>query len=93
MSHPRGSRRGLRDSFRAASSLPAESLNTFSIVPGVNFSDHWSFWRFGFPAIMITDTAFYRNPNYHDPGDTPSTLDYERMARLVIGLHKALGEI
>lgn len=83
----------LRDSFRASSTLPVESLNTLSIVPGVNFSDHWSFWRFGFPAIMVTDTAFYRNPNYHGPGDTPSTLDYDRMARLVTGLHRALGEI
>lgn len=83
----------LRDSFRAASTLPVESLNTLSMVLGVNFSDHWSFWRFGFPAMMVTDTAFYRNSNYHGPGDTPSTLDYDRMAELVTGLHRALGEI
>lgn len=51
--------RKVRDSFRASSTLPVESLNTFSIVPGVNFSDHWTFWKFGYPAIMITDTALY----------------------------------
>lgn len=83
----------LKASFKASSALPVESLNTLSIVPGVSFSDHWSFWKFGFTAIMITDTAFYRNPNYHGPGDRPSTLDYDRMAMLVEGLSKALREI
>ena len=67
-----------------------ESLNTFSSVTGVDFSDHRNFWKFGYPAFMITDTAFYRNPNYHGPGDTASALDYDRMAELVTGLYNAL---
>ncbi len=83
----------VKKSFREASSLPVESLNGISLIPGVNFSDHWGFWEFGFPAFMITDTAFYRNPNYHAPGDTAETLDYDRMTELITGLYKALGNI
>lgn len=79
--------------FMAESSLPVESLNSVSIIPGVNFSDHLNFWEFGYPAFMITDTAFYRNPNYHAPGDLASTLDYKRMAELIAGLYKALGKL
>lgn len=80
----------LKSCFKAVSSLPVESLNTVSIVPGVDFSDHSSFWEFGYPAFMITDTAFYRNRNYHGPEDTAPTLDYERMAEFTKGLYKAL---
>ena len=83
----------LKESFRRFSALPVESLNAPSIVPGVDFSDHRSFWKFGFPALMITDTAFYRNPNYHGMGDTPATIDYDRMESLVIGLSKALRDL
>jgi hypothetical protein len=61
-----------------------------SLVPGVDFSDHSSFWNFDYPAFMITDTAFYRNPNYHTAGDRVDTLDYKRMALLVSGLKSAL---
>jgi Zn-dependent M28 family amino/carboxypeptidase len=79
--------------FKSVSALPVESLNAVSIIPGVNFSDHLNFWEFGYPAFMITDTAFYRNPNYHAPGDTAETLDYEKMKDLVIGLYNALGKL
>ncbi len=80
----------VKKAFKASSSLPVESLNAPSLIPGVDFSDHRSFWKFGYPAFMITDTAFYRNPNYHSAADTPETLDYARMAELVSGLFKAL---
>lgn len=83
----------VKDSFKAASSLRVESLSGISLIPGVDFSDHRSFWKFDYPAFMVTDTAFYRNPNYHDPGDTADTLDYERMTELVAGLYKALSKI
>jgi Zn-dependent M28 family amino/carboxypeptidase len=76
----------VKRSFKAASSVPVESLNAVSIVPGVNLSDHRNFWKFGYPAFMITDTAFYRNPNYHSSGDLARTLDYNRMAEIVKGL-------
>jgi hypothetical protein len=79
--------------FKAASTLPIESVNTFSAVPGIDFSDHLNFWEFGYPAFMITDTSFYRNPNYHMPSDTAETLDYDKMSELVSGLYKALGAL
>ncbi len=80
----------VKKNFSVFSSLPVESLNSVSIIPGVDFSDHRNFWKFGYPAFMITDTAFYRNPNYHAPGDIASTLNYEFMTELVSGLHKTL---
>jgi Zn-dependent M28 family amino/carboxypeptidase len=79
--------------FKAVSPVPVESLNAVSIIPGVNFSDHRNFWKFGYPAFMITDTAFYRNPNYHSSGDTARTLDYDRMTAIVKGLFKVLRTI
>lgn len=55
-------------------------------VPGAGLSDNRSFWQHGYPALMITDTAFFRNPHYHLPTDLPETLDYQRMAELVAGV-------
>jgi len=60
---------------------------------GIDFSDHSSFWKLGFPALMITDTAFYRNSNYHQKTDTPDTLDYHKMSLLVHSLSRALYNI
>lgn len=70
-----------------SSPLPVYSINAPAAIPGVDFSDHWSFWQLGLPAVMVTDTAFLRNPNYHTSGDTPDTLDYRRMAQVVDGLY------
>lgn len=83
----------LKKSFKAVSSFPVESLNTPWFIPGVYFSDNYSFWRFGYPAIMITDTAFMRNKNYHKDTDTAETLDYDKFAELVRGLFNALREL
>lgn len=79
--------RRIKALFKGASDLPVESINAPSSVPGVDFSDHASYWRFDMPAVMVTDTAFLRNPNYHEPGDTPETLDYARMAKVVRAMH------
>lgn len=84
-----GSRRLVKriaNSIKKASTIPVETLATVKFVPGVDFSDHASFWRMGYPAVMLTDTAFYRNPNYHTPHDTIDTLDFEKMAELLKGL-------
>jgi hypothetical protein len=84
-----GSRAIVRKSvlaFRAASPVPAESAAVPELIREIGWSDQWSFWQFGWPALMVSDTAFFRNPNYHMPSDTPETLDYERMARVVEGL-------
>jgi len=83
----------LKEGFKRGSDLPIESLSTIPIIPGIDFSDHRSFWKFGYNAVMVTDTAFYRNPNYHGPGDTPDTLDYTRMAEVVKGLKRALEDM
>lgn len=87
------SRRLVKDvvsSFRSKTDFPIESVTTFGFVPGVDFSDHWSFWEEGYPAVMITDTAFYRNPNYHRSSDTYEKLNYESMAEVVKGLTAVL---
>lgn len=72
--------------FRAAKTMPAEGIAAPAIIDGINWSDHWSFWQCGYPALMVTDTAIYRNPNYHLSSDTPSSLDYEKMAAVVEGV-------
>ncbi len=77
----------VKKSLAALSQIPVESLTATSFIPGVSFSDHQSYWKFDYPAIMITDTAFYRNKNYHKPSDTADTLDYDRMAEVVKGLY------
>lgn len=82
----RGLTGAVRISLTQRSSVPVETLSTVSFVPGVNFSDHRSFWKMGYQAVMITDTAFYRNPNYHTESDTIDTLDFNRMNELLKGL-------
>lgn len=72
--------------FKKGSSLPVETLSAPPFVVGINFSDHWSFNQFGYDAVMITDTAFYRNKNYHKKTDTYDTLDYNSMVEVVKGL-------
>jgi Zn-dependent M28 family amino/carboxypeptidase len=66
--------------------LPVYSINAPSFIPGVDFSDHSNFWRYGFPAVMITDTAFYRNKAYHTGLDRVERLNYENMAQVVYGV-------
>lgn len=86
------SRHALRETvraFRANSDFPCESLATLSIVPGVSWSDQLSFWRERYPALMVTDTAFYRYPQYHTADDTPDRVRYPEMARVVAGLARA----
>ncbi|MDP6491526.1 MAG: peptidase M28, partial [Kiritimatiellia bacterium] len=75
---------------KGATDLPVYSIRAPSAVPGIDFSDHLNYWPHGFKAIMITDTAFYRNRAYHTPADRADSLDYKRMAKVVIALHKAL---
>jgi len=84
-----GSRPLLRqavESFRAQSDFPVESIATFELVPGVDWSDHGSFWAEGYPALMVTDTALYRYPYYHTEQDTPEKVNYGALARVVDGL-------
>ncbi len=82
--------RKAKRAMRAASDLPVYSINAPRLLPGVDFSDHANYWDHDYPALMITDTAFYRNPHYHRAGDTPDTLDYGRMAQVVLGVYGIL---
>jgi Zn-dependent M28 family amino/carboxypeptidase len=72
--------------FRAASDFPLEYASTFSFIPGVDWSDHWAFWRKGIPALMVTDTAPYRYPYYHSSLDTADKVNYPQLARVTEGL-------
>jgi Zn-dependent M28 family amino/carboxypeptidase len=78
--------RELKQAMSAASDLPVYSLNAPAIVPGVDFSDHLNFWEQGYPAVMVTDTSFYRNPAYHSRLDIADRLDYVKMAQVVRGV-------
>jgi Zn-dependent M28 family amino/carboxypeptidase len=80
-------------SFRRNAQFPSHGVAAPGVVPGVTWSDHWSFRQHGFAAIMITDTAFYRYPHYHLPSDTPEKLDYERMARVTLALAAMLKDL
>ena len=83
----------VKNSLLKVSPIPVETLTSVSFVPGVDLSDHRSFWEMGYPAVMITDTAFYRNPNYHTENDTIDTLDFNTMADLLKGLLQAAKDL
>ena len=72
--------------FRRHARFPSQGAAAPGSIPGVYWSDHWSFWREGYPAVMITDTAPFRNPAYHSAADTPDRVDYARTARVVHGV-------
>jgi len=79
----------LAAAFRAQSDFPLQTVSTFRFIPGVAWSDHLSFWRQGYPAVMVTDTAFYRYRHYHSAADTPEKLAYPELAQVTLGLFKA----
>lgn len=75
-----------KSAFHSASDIPAIGGVFPEDVPGVGWSDHWSFWQVGFPAVMITDTAPYRYPHYHLPTDTPDKIDLAKLEKTVRGI-------
>lgn len=83
----------LARAFRRHSDFPLETVATFPFIPGVGWSDHRSFWRQGYRAIMITDTAFHRYEHYHLPSDTPDKLAYPEFARATAGLFAAFADL
>ena len=82
--------RRIKKAMLGASPLPVYSINAPRSIPGIDFSDHLNYWEAGYDAIMITDTAFYRNDNYHTSRDKSDTLDYKRMAMVVQGMYRAV---
>lgn len=81
--------RALR-AFRAETQFPSIGGIAPGFLKGIDLSDHWAYDRCGFPAMMITDTAPFRNPHYHTVGDLPHTVDYDSLARITNGLTRML---
>jgi Zn-dependent M28 family amino/carboxypeptidase len=82
--------RQLKQAMQGASDLPVYSINAPGFLPGVDLSDHYNFWQAGYNAVMITNTAFYRNREYHSPFDTEDRLDYIRMGKVVQSVYAAI---
>ena len=80
-------------SFRRNAAFPTVGGVAPGFIPGIAWSDHWSFEEFGFPALMITDTAPFRYPHYHEPTDTPDKVDTAKLARVTRGLERVLREM
>jgi hypothetical protein len=80
-------------SFRRHTAFPTIGGVAPAFIPGISWSDHWSFEQFGFPALMITDTAPFRYPHYHRVTDTPDKVDVEKLARITRGLERVAREL
>lgn len=80
------SRRLLRRCVKSFKDFPVESGSLPRVIPGVGWSDQWAFWEFGYRAVMVTDTAPFRNPHYHAASDKPETIDFARLGQVVDGL-------
>jgi hypothetical protein len=79
--------------FRGAAAFPSEGVAAPGWITGIGWSDQWAFWEQGFPGAMVTDTALYRYPHYHAASDTPDRIDYDRLARVVGGLHAVVAAL
>lgn len=78
----------LKTTINRVTGIEAYSINAPQSIPGIDFSDHRSYWAFDYPAIMVTDTAFYRNKHYHKRSDTFEKLNYVKMAKVVYGVYR-----
>ncbi|PQO45686.1 M28 family metallopeptidase [Blastopirellula marina] len=79
-----------RRGFKRGSKMPLFSIALPEIIREIRMSDNSSFWDQGYPALMLTDTSFLRNPHYHEPTDTPDTLNYGTMAQVTLGVAAAM---
>lgn len=80
----------LKKYMKGVNDLPVYSINAPLFIPGVDFSDHRNYWEHGINAVMITDTAFYRNLEYHEQGDTADRLDYDRLSKVVVQVYEGI---
>jgi hypothetical protein len=76
--------------FRQHTAFPSEGVAAPGSMTGIGWSDHWAFWHEGYSALMVTDTALFRYAPYHTRADTPDQINYERMARVVVGLARVI---
>ena len=79
--------------FRRHAQFPTIGGTAPDNIPGIGWSDHWSFWMLGYPAIMVTDTAPFRYRHYHKPTDTPDKIDYAKLARITFGIEQAARDV
>src|SRR5439155_16726143 len=79
-----------RRGFKRVTRFPLFSIVLPEAIHEIRLSDNSSFWDQGYPALMLTDTSFLRNPHYHQSSDTPDTLDYDRIAQVTLGVAGAL---
>jgi len=90
-----GSRKLVRTSihdWRDKIQFPSQGAALPRGIPGVGWSDHWSFWQVGYPAVMVSDTATYRDPNYHTDDDLPEQIDCDRLTRVVTGIGQLISD-
>ena len=80
-------------SFRRRAAFPSEGVAAPGWIPGIGWSDHWSFWQQGYPAVMVTDTALFRYGPYHTLEDTPDKVVYDRLSRVVAGLARVVEDL
>ena len=86
----RGLTRRCVRAFRESTEFPSEGASAPGWIPGIGWSDQWSFWQEGYPGVMVTDTAPFRYPYYHTRQDTPDRIDYDRLARVVMGVSRVV---
>ncbi|MAE61477.1 MAG: aminopeptidase [Planctomycetaceae bacterium] len=89
----RGWTRRVHGLFRAHSEFPSDRVIIPCVVPRIGWSDDWSFWRFGYRALCVTDTAFLRYRYYHTIEDTADKIDIPRMAQMIVGLRRVVAEL
>ena len=89
----RGLVREIIGTFRRHATIPSEGAALPAALPGVGWSDHWSFWQFGYAAVMVTDTAVFRDPNYHEQSDVIANINFDRLARVVSALQRTVEEL
>jgi Zn-dependent M28 family amino/carboxypeptidase len=76
--------------YKSTKAIKTKKFTAPPVLPGIDFSDHLNYWKFGFSALMLTDTSFFRNKNYHQTTDTMETLDIKRMAKVIDGVFNTL---
>lgn len=76
--------------YKATKAIKTKKFTGPETLSGIDYSDHLNYWKFGYSALMVTNTAFYRNKNYHHPTDTMETLDIYRMSKVINGVYQSL---
>ncbi|MCX6182186.1 MAG: M28 family peptidase [Bacteroidetes bacterium] len=85
-----GFTRSIKKLMIQGSEIPVESINAPAALPGIDFSDHLNYWKYNFKAVMIGNTGFYRNKNYHTAKDTKEKLNYTKMSQVVASVYNVV---